>query len=351
MNAHIWTRCTAAISEHASATTRLEETKEAWEQAKSTRDERQRDHDEAERAAALEHPADLPAAKWKSLQGLYADRTRAEEAFEVLDRARRKMLDLVKTLGERILKLNFEAFGDEPSLKFDGKSPPWQGVELADFMGDLIAQPFLKAGVRTLADAKAGLEGTHLKQMLTSGEITTEQHGYLKAKVIERLDAFAVEHKLGKAKRVDIPEMPKGRAPTPAQAEAAGPVNAAADAAAEAGGLPPQAPPNPYAHHEGPIDLLAEHDIPDRAIAAMKKAGILRLSDLGKPLPGAMPGCRGRLTLIKGVTPGDEQAIEALLRERYQIETPPEKHASKPKGKPAVTVVKPPRGKGARAKA
>lgn len=350
MNAHIWARVAAAIQESQSAQQRLDESKESWEHAKSTREERQKAHDEAERAAAAEHPIDLPAKVWKTLQGLYSDRARAEETFEVADRKRRKDADLVKTLDERILKLNHEAFGGDTKLQFDGKSPPWQGVELADFMGELLATPYIKAGVRTLADAKAACEDDKagLKHLVADGELTTEQGLYLRSKTIERLGAFAVEHTLGKARKVEIPDTEKrgsAKPPTKAQVDAAAPAQAAAEAAVRAGGPPPKT--EPAAADDRPIDLLVDHGVADRAVATLKRAEILTLGDLQKARPGAHPGTLGRLTLIKGITSGDEAAIEEAV---VAISAFGRSAAPTPAPKPKPTVVKPPaKGRGKRA--
>ena len=61
------------------------------------------------------------------------------------------------------------------------------------------------------------------------------------------------------------------------------------------------------------VGELTEHGVPDRAVAALRRAGIKTLAQLAAPLPDAVPGHFGRLTQINGITPGDEAAIEKAV--------------------------------------
>ncbi|MFN7019856.1 MAG: hypothetical protein ACK4WH_00835 [Phycisphaerales bacterium] len=62
------------------------------------------------------------------------------------------------------------------------------------------------------------------------------------------------------------------------------------------------------------VGVLSRHQVPDRAVAILRKAGVTTIGACARPLPGATPGFFGAFKWIKGITPGDEVLIETALK-------------------------------------
>jgi len=213
----LWSRITAIIASQMTAASRLAEESASWEVAKETLKERLDGFNEFLKESAEKHPTHVPDDVWEQQRKLHADLMRAQESFELADRAKRRDEKLVREQERRLLDLCVETFGDPSKLNYaeaaagkqlDGDA--WQGVMLADVIGDMFAPHYVPLGVITVLQAKNALEGTAVKQAVTDEKLTKQQAEFLKAEVIRFLDSRAIEHKLGKAPRkVEIPDAAK----------------------------------------------------------------------------------------------------------------------------------------------
>lgn len=249
MDPALWSRTVVAIREMKDAERRVAEGTEKWEQAKAERERCVEAHQQAEDEAASKFPDELPTKEWRKLQGVYAERVQAEEAFDLADRRRRSLLDLAKKLAARIMEINLEAYGDGKlpyQAPKDGR-PAWHHVQLTDFMGELIGGIFTDNGIRTLADAKAALEQGKVKTLVRDGDLTQKRADYLHQKTVQRLNDLGVQHDLGKpAVReihlTDVLDKPKEDKPAGKPAGSSPSAGTSADAATPHGKLPSEPP-------------------------------------------------------------------------------------------------------------
>lgn len=213
----LWSRLTAIIASRQTASARLAEENANWEIAKETLKERKDGFEEALNEAAEKFTSKLPDEEWARQRKLHEDLMRAQETFELTDRAKRRDEKLIRDQERRLMDLCVETFGDPAKLNYaeaaggkqlDGNA--WEGVMLADVIGDMFAPHYVPLGVLTVLQAKNALEGTAVKQAVSDEKLTKEQAEFLKSEVIRFLDSRSIEHKLGKAsKKTVIPEPAK----------------------------------------------------------------------------------------------------------------------------------------------
>ena len=211
----MWTNMAAATNSRAATLEQLANVEANWTTAKEDRSSKEQTFLEAEAEMVAEFPDDLPRKAWKQLQSLNAERQKANERFELVDRDRRKLVKLRDDQTESLMKLCDEYFGEgQRDLDFDGDAPTdgplWAGVQLVNIVGPMMVEHYTRHGIATIGQAKAALEGQHVKQLINDGHLSKDAADFLKAKVVWYLDTRGVEHALGKVnqKKVAIPDAP-----------------------------------------------------------------------------------------------------------------------------------------------
>ncbi|MGI2905389.1 hypothetical protein [Tolypothrix sp. VBCCA 56010] len=127
----------------------------------------------------------------------------ALDRFEMADRRARQANHHFGEMTERFFQIVGEIATNEGSLPFDAKDTArngpdaWKRVELKNLMGDLQALPFEKVGIRTVGEAELAIREKTLGPRVSAGEFSAEQADYLRFKVIDLLNRFAIEHQLG----------------------------------------------------------------------------------------------------------------------------------------------------------
>lgn len=125
--------------------THAAEVKEKWQKAKATRDEREQ---------AMAEAVDQDQAD-KAVAELAREFNRAERTFERIDRDKRSAEDQAKKMRAKFVELAealAEGTDDDLYAKSVDTGESWRGTLVADVVGDLQAQQFLKVGLRSVAD-------------------------------------------------------------------------------------------------------------------------------------------------------------------------------------------------------
>jgi hypothetical protein len=196
---------------------------EAEDKAKAAKTDRD-DKVSSFREAVDGIPVDEEPTKQQEHQiaGLSRDLRRAEQKHVECDREKRSRADHEKKMGDRFVKIAIEIAegkGDLFSVDVEA-SDTWKGVRVADFVSDLHAMQFVKAGLHTAGDVVVGYD--RLKKLVSDGEITKDNMAFVTQAIADTMHSRGQGRHLpegmrklvGKDRKA-IPEVVKEKAAKP----------------------------------------------------------------------------------------------------------------------------------------
>lgn len=192
-------RLRSGLSAWRSAESAAAEAAEKLGTAKSDRDSKT----ESFREAVDEIPADADPTEEQEhrIASLAKDLRRSEQKFTECDREKRSRADHEKKVGARFLKVAMEIAEGQGDLYSQQVSDgdAWRGVPIADIVGDLQAQQFVKQGFHSLADLCDGYK--RAVELVRSGDITRQGLDFVGQQVASAM------HSRGYAKHLPEPMM------------------------------------------------------------------------------------------------------------------------------------------------